>query len=272
MKKVRTLSLLQKKRNGEKISVLTAYDYPTARLMDLAGIDVVLIGDSVGDNMLGYENTLPVTMDDMIHHTCAVSRGVQRAMVVADMPFMSYQVSVEQAMMNAGRLIKEAGAHAVKLEGGSQVAEAVKRTVSAGIPVMGHLGFTPQSVYKFGGFRRQGKTVADADAIFADARALEAAGVFSIVLELVPAELAKRITESISVPTIGIGAGPYCDGQVLVTNDLLGLDPDREPRHARKYADLAEIMSTAFRSYIEDVSSGAFPAPEHSFGADGPAE
>ena len=263
--KVTTVSLLEKKQKGEKITALTAYDYSTAKLLNEAGVDIALVGDSLGMVVLGYETTLPVTMEDMLHHTAAVVRGVQRAMVVADMPFMSYQISPEQAMANAGRFLQEAGAHAVKLEGGRPMVETIRRIADVGIPVLGHLGYTPQSVHKFGGPRIQGKTESDAQRILNDARALEQAGVFAIVLELVPKELAKRVTESVSIPTIGIGAGPDCDGQVLVTNDLLGLYGEFHPRHAKKYANLSEVILAAMKSYVEEVKSGEFPGPEHGF-------
>ena len=263
--KVTTVSLLQKKQRGEKITALTAYDYPTAKLLDEAGVDIALVGDSLGMVVLGYDTTLPVTMEDMLHHTTAVVRGVERAMVVADMPFMSYQINLEQAMTNAGRFLQEAGAHAVKLEGGRPMAETIGRIVDVGIPVLGHLGYTPQSVHKFGGPRIQGRTESDAERILNDAKALEQAGVFAIVLELVPRELAGRVTESVSVPTIGIGAGPHCDGQVLVTNDLLGLYGEFHPKHAKKYAQLSDVILQAFKSYVEEVKSGKFPGPEHSF-------
>ena len=263
--KVTTVSLLQKKQKGEKITALTAYDFSTARLLDEAGVDIALVGDSLAMVVLGYDSTLPVTMEDMLYHTKAVARGVQQAMVVGDMPFMSYQINVEQAVENAGRFLQEAGAHAVKLEGGLPMAETIRRIVDVGIPVMGHLGMTPQSVHKFGGFTVQGKIESEAERILNDAKALEEAGVFSIVLELVPKELAKRITESVSVPTVGIGAGPYCDGQVQVTNDLLGLYGEFHPKHAKRYANLAEATLQAFKSYVEEVKSGKFPGPEHSF-------
>ena len=264
-KKVTTVSLFEKKQKGEKITVLTAYDYSTAKLIDEAGVDIALVGDSLGMVVLGYETTLPVTMEDMLHHTAAVVRGVERAMVAADMPFMSYQINADEAVANAGRFLQEADAHAVKLEGGRPVAETVARIVDAGIPVMGHIGFTPQSVHKLGGPRIQGKTESDAERLLDDAKALEEAGVFAIVLELLPKELAKQITESISVPTIGIGAGPYCDGQVQVTNDLLGLYGEFHPKHAKKYANLADTIRQAFESYVEEVTSGKFPGSEHSF-------
>jgi 3-methyl-2-oxobutanoate hydroxymethyltransferase len=263
--KVTTVRLLEKKEKGEKITALTAYDFSTAKLLDEAGVDIALVGDSLGMVVLGYDSTLPVTMEDMLHHTAAVSRGVRRAMVVADMPFMSYQINADEAVANAGRFLQEAGAHAVKLEGGRPIVETVIRILDAGIPVMGHVGMTPQSVHKFGGFRLQGRTESDAERILNDAKALEQAGVFSIVLELVPKELAGQVTKAVSVPTIGIGAGPFCDGQVQVTNDLLGLYGEFHPRHAKKYADLRGVVLQAFNSYVEEVRSGKFPGAEHSF-------
>ena len=263
--KVTTVSLLQKKQKGEKITALTAYDFSTARLLDEAGVDIALVGDSLGMVVLGYDSTVPVTMEDMLHHTAAVARGVRRAMVVGDMPFMSYQINADEAVANAGRFLQEAGAHAVKLEGGQPMAETISRIVDVGIPVMGHVGMTPQSVHKFGGFRLQGKTESDAERIFNDAKALERAGAFVIVLELVPKDLARRITEAVSVPTIGIGAGPYCDGQVQVTNDLLGLYGEFHPKHAKKYANLSETILQAFKAYVEEVKAGKFPGPEQGF-------
>ncbi len=264
-KKVTAVSLLQNKQKGIKITALTAYDFSTACLLDEAGIDIALVGDSLGMVVLGYDSTIPVTMDDMLHHTKAVARGIKRAMVLADMPFMSYQISTAQAMENAARLIQEGGAHAVKLEGGRPVAEAVSRIVASGIPVMGHLGMTPQSVHKFGGFKVQGKTESDAEDIVADAKALEAAGVFGIVLELIPAELARQVTESVAVPTIGIGAGPCCDGQMQVVNDILGLYGAFQPKHAKRYASLSNEIESAFHSYADEVRSGVFPSEQNSF-------
>ena len=264
LQKVTTMSLLRKKEKGEKITALTAYDFSTAKLLDEAGVDIALVGDSLGMVVLGYDTTLPVTMEDMLHHTKAVARGVEWAMVVADMPFMSYQINPDEAVANAGRFLQEAGAHAVKLEGGRPVAEKVARIVDAGIPVMGHIGFTPQSVHKLGGPRIQGKAESDAERLLGDAKALEEVGVFAIVLELVPKELAKRVTAAVSVPTIGIGAGPDCDGQVQVTNDLLGLYGEFHPKHAKKYANLSDTIRQAFKSYVEEVKAGKFPGPEHS--------
>lgn len=254
------------KERGEKIPMLTAYDYPTARLVEAAGVPVILVGDSLGMVVLGYDSTIPVTMEDMIHHGRAVVRGTERAIVVVDMPFMSYQVSTEDALRNAGRLMKETGANAVKLEGGDSVAETVRRLTAAGIPVMGHLGLTPQSVNQLGGYRMQGKTPAAAVKLINDAVALERAGAFAIVLEAVPAYVAKMVTDKIGVPTIGIGAGPYCDGQVQVINDFLGMYPDFLPRHARRFADLAPVIDGAVRTYIDLVKDGSFPGAKESFG------
>jgi len=244
--------------------MLTAYDYPTALAMDQAGVDSILVGDSLGMVVLGYENTLPVTMDEMLHHSRAVARGAKNALLVGDMPFMSYQVSVEEAVRNAGRFLQNGGMDAVKLEGGRERVAAIRAIVDAGIPVMGHLGLTPQSVHQLGGFRAQGKTAAAAARLLNDARLLEQAGCFSIVLESVPAQLAGYISEQVSIPTIGIGAGASCDGQVLVTHDLLGLFDRFTPRFVKKYANLHEEMGKAFRSYIEDVQAQQFPAAEHT--------
>lgn len=263
--KVTTLSLRKKKERGEKITTLTVYDYSTARILDEAGVDIALVGDSLGMVVLGYKNTLPVTIDDMLYHTKAVSRGIERAMVVGDMPFMSYQVSTEEALRNAGRFMQEAGAHAVKLEGGRRMAPTIRRIVDAGIPVMGHLGLTPQSVHQFGGFRIQGRSDVEADVMADEALALEEAGVFALVLELIPSDLGKRISESLSIPTIGIGAGPYCDGQVQVSNDMLGLYAEFHPKHAKMYANLSETMKKSFEEYVKEVKEGTFPGPEHSF-------
>jgi 3-methyl-2-oxobutanoate hydroxymethyltransferase len=244
--------------------MLTAYDYPTAMVMDQAGIDSILVGDSLAMVVLGYENTLPVTMDEMLHHARAVARGSKSALLVGDMPFMSYQTSVEDAVRNAGRFLKEAGMDAVKLEGGHDRAEAVRAITSAGIPVMGHIGLTPQSVHQLGGFRAQGKTALAAKRLLEDAHILEEAGCFSLVLESVPARLAALISQRISIPTIGIGAGAGCDGQVLVTHDLLGLFERFTPKFVRQYADLHKEMEHAFGEYIADVQTRAFPAIEHT--------
>jgi 3-methyl-2-oxobutanoate hydroxymethyltransferase len=256
------------KRRGEKIAMLTAYDYPTARILDEAGVPIILVGDTLGMVVLGYDSTLPVTMEDMIHHTCAVVRGAERAHIVFDMPFMSYQSGVEDALRNAGRALKETGAQSVKLEGGAHMAETVRRLVEVGIPVMGHIGLTPQSVNQLSGFRVQGKTPAAAVRLLHDARALEQAGAYAIVLETIPAPLARIITSKVSVPTIGIGAGPDCDGQVQVLYDFLGLYPDFVPKHCRQYAHLAEEITRAARQYMDDVRGGAFPTEKESFAMD----
>lgn len=263
-KKVTTLTFRQKKERGEPITMLTAYDYPTAVAMDKAGIDSILVGDSLAMVVLGYENTLSVTMDEMLHHARAVSRGAKSALLVGDMPFMSYQVTAEEALRNAGRFIQEAGMDAVKLEGGRDRAEAVRRITGAGIPVMGHLGLTPQSIHQLGGFRAQGKTASAAKILLEDAKILEEAGAFSLVLEAVPARLAEYISKQISIPTIGIGAGAGCDGQVLVTHDLLGLFDRFTPKFVRKYADFHTEMNKAFTQYIDDVETKRFPAIEHT--------
>lgn len=264
--KVTTATIKRKKAEGKPITVLTAYDFPMAKIVDEAGIDVILVGDSLGNVVLGYDSTVPVTMDEMLHHVKAVCRGVDRAMIVADMPFLSYQVSEAEAVQNAGRFLKEAGAQAVKLEGGAAVAGAVRKIVGAGIPVMGHLGLTPQSIHQLGGFKVQGKDETVAKKMIADARALEEAGVFSIVLECVPAPLAKLITASTGVATIGIGAGPHCDGQVLVIHDILGLYPRFTPKFVKQYANLHEQMIDAVKQYKEEVEARSFPAPAHCFG------
>ncbi len=263
-KKVTTLTFRQKKERGEPISMLTAYDYPTALAMDQAGVDAILVGDSLAMVVLGYENTLPVTMDEMLHHARAVARGAKSALLIGDMPFMSYQVSVEDAVRNAGRFLKEAGMDAIKLEGGHERAEAVRIITSAGIPVMGHIGLTPQSVHQLGGFRAQGKTALAAKRLLEDALILEEAGCFSLVLESVPARLARLISQRISIPTIGIGAGSACDGQVLVTHDLLGLFDRFTPKFVKQYANLHNEMAHAFGEYIADVQTRSFPAAEHT--------
>ncbi|MGE5373128.1 MAG: 3-methyl-2-oxobutanoate hydroxymethyltransferase [Solirubrobacterales bacterium] len=265
MARVTTATLREKKANNEKITVLTAYDFGTAQIVDQAGIDVILVGDSLGMVVLGYENTLSVTMDDMIHHTKAVSRGVKNAMVVGDMPFLSYHVSLTETVRNAGRFVQEAGAHAVKIEGGQERTETIKAILDAQIPVMGHIGLTPQSVHQFGGFRVQGRDLEAARKLINDAIMLEKAGCFSIVLEGIPAPLAKKITEEVSIPTIGIGAGPDCDGQVLVSNDMLGIYKGHVPKFVRQYADLNDIMTKAVTAYRDEVKAGTFPAPEHCY-------
>ena len=263
-KKVTTLTFRQKKERGEPITMLTAYDYPTAMAMDKAGIDSILVGDSLAMVVLGYENTLPVTMDEMLHHARAVARGAKSAMLVGDMPFMSYQVSVEEALRNAGRFLQQGGMDAVKLEGGRERADTVRAVTAAGIPVMGHIGLTPQSVHQLGGFRAQGKTASAAKRLLEDAQILEEAGAFSIVLESVPARLADYISKHITIPTIGIGAGAGCDGQVLVTHDLLGLFDRFTPKFVRQYANLHETMNKAITEYIDDVETKRFPAVEHT--------
>jgi 3-methyl-2-oxobutanoate hydroxymethyltransferase len=253
------------KRKGEPITVVTAYDFPTARLADQAGVEILLVGDSVGTVLLGYDSTLPVTMDDMLHHTKAVARARTSAMVVGDMPFMSYQVSPEQAVTNAGRLVQEGGADAVKLEGGARVVEAARRIVEAGIPVMGHLGLTPQSVLAFGGYKVQARGEADQERLIADARALEAAGCFAIVLEGIPAKLGGVVSRELHVPTIGIGAGVHCDGQVLVSHDLMGLFHGRTPKFVRRYAEVGDVMRDAYARYVADVKERRFPSDAESY-------
>jgi 3-methyl-2-oxobutanoate hydroxymethyltransferase len=253
------------KQSGEKIAMLTAYDYLVARLLDQVGVDVVLVGDSVGNVVQGHPTTLPVTVEDMIYHAKAVKRAVRNALLVVDMPFMSYQTSIDDAVMNCGRVMKEVGAGAVKLEGGGYVADIVKHLVRIGIPVMGHLGLTPQAINKFGTYEVRAQTKEEANEVLRDAEALSEAGVFSIVLEKIPASLAKRVTQSVSVPTIGIGAGPHCDGQVLVVTDMLGLTEDFKPRFVRRYAELADDLRTAFGQYIADVKSGQFPTQKESY-------
>lgn len=263
-KKVTTRTFREKKERGEPISMLTAYDYPTAQAMGQAGVDSILVGDSLAMVVLGYDNTLPVTMEEMLHHCRAVSRGADKALLVGDMPFMSYQASVEDAVRNAGRFLKEGNMDAVKLEGGRERLDAIRSITGAGIPVMGHLGLTPQSVHQLGGFRAQGKTAAAAKRLLEDALLLEEAGCFSLVLESVPARLAELVSQRISIPTIGIGAGVGCDGQVLVTHDLLGLFDRFTPKFVKKYADFHSAMQNAFASYLEDVQTKNFPAAEHS--------
>lgn len=263
--KVTTLDVRAKKEKGEPITMLTAYDYPIGLLADRAGIDMLLVGDSVGMVVMGLSTTVSVTMEDMIHHCKAVVRGALNPLVVGDMPFMSYQVSIEQAVVNAGRLMKEGGVDAVKLEGGVDVAPVVAAIVRAGIPVEGHIGLTPQSVSKLGGFRVQGKSVDSALQIVRDAEAIEAAGAFSLCLEAVPDRLAEIITERLRIPTIGIGAGPNCDGQVLVTHDMIGLFERFTPKFVKKYANVYESIKQAMEAYRDDVAAGTFPASDHSF-------
>lgn len=263
-KKVTTLTLRQKKARREPITMLTAYDYPTALSMDAAGVDAILVGDSLGMVVLGYANTLPVTMEEMLHHCRAVARGAKSALLIGDMPFMSYQADVNEAVRNAGRFLQQAGMEAVKLEGGRERADAVRAIVGAGIPVMGHLGLTPQSVNQLGGFRPQGRNASAAQRLLEDALLLEEAGCFSLVLESVPARLAEFVSQKISIPTIGIGAGAGCDGQVLVTHDLLGLFDRFTPKFVKKYADFHGEMKRAFGEYIAEVQARQFPAAEHS--------
>jgi len=256
------------KQKGEKISMLTAYDYVTSKIVDEAGIPLILVGDSLGMVILGYDSTIPVTMEEMLHHTKAVVRGTKKALIVGDMPFMTYHISTEDALKNAARFIQETGVQAVKLEGGVNVAEKVQRIVECGIPVMGHIGLTPQSIHQFGGHKIQGKTPEAAARLLEDARALEKAGAFAIVLETVPAPLAALITQKVSIPTIGIGAGSECDGQVQVINDILGSFTDFVPKHAKQYAKLIDIMSSAIIEYRNEVQSGKFPTEAQSFPMD----
>lgn len=263
-----TSTIMQAKQDGKKISMLTAYDYSTAKLMDEAGVNMILVGDSLGNVMLGYEDTISVTMEDMIHHCSAVARGAKNAMVVCDMPFMSYQASVYDAVMNAGRLMKEGRAQAVKLEGGKEVCPQIQAIVTASIPVVAHLGLTPQSINAFGGYKVQGKTEVAAKKLIEDAKAVEAAGAFAVVLECVPAKLAKLVTEKISIPTIGIGAGTDCDGQVLVYQDMLGMFSDYKPKFVKQYANVGAIIKDAVKSYIDEIQEGSFPAEEHTYKID----
>lgn len=267
-KKFTTTSYLQAKKNGEKISMLTAYDYTMAKLLDEAGVDSILVGDSLGMVVLGYESTLQVTVDDIIHHCKAVVRGAKRALVVADMPFLSYHVSVEESIKNAGRMIQEGGATAIKLEGGEEVIDKVRAIVKAQIPVMGHLGLTPQSVNVMGGYKIQGKNEEQAKKLINDALLLQEAGAFAIVLECVPEKLAKLISEKLDIPTIGIGAGKYCDGQVLVIQDLLGMYMDLRPKFVKQYKQLGALTKEACEQYIAEVKEGSFPAVEHTFAID----
>jgi 3-methyl-2-oxobutanoate hydroxymethyltransferase len=261
-KRVRVPDLIEMKRRGEKIAMLTVYDATMARLLERAGIDVVLVGDSLGNVIMGCETTLPVTLDAMVHHTLAVSRGAKRALIIADMPFLTYQVTVAEAVRNAGRLVQEGGAAAVKLEGGRPILEVVQRLCEIGIPVMGHLGLTPQSVHKLGGFRQQARAEDDARRLVEDARALELAGAFSIVLESIPADVAAAVTAAVAIPTIGIGAGPHCDGQVLVSYDAFGLFDGPVPPFVKQYARLGELLVSAAAAYAADVREGRYPAQE----------
>ena len=258
-RKVTVPEILSKKVRVERITCLTAYDYPTARIVDSAGVDMILVGDSLAMVVLGYENTLPVTMEEMLHHTRAARRGTERALLIADMPFGSYQRDAEDALANAIRFVKEAGAEAVKIEGGQKRLEVILKLVENDIPVMGHIGLTPQSIHALGGFKMQGKSLAAAEQLLRDARAVEAGGAFSVVLESVPAEVAELITRELKIPTIGIGAGPGCDGQVLVWHDLVGLSFGVQPRFARRYADLRLVLEESVRHFVEDVTTGVFP-------------
>jgi 3-methyl-2-oxobutanoate hydroxymethyltransferase len=264
-KKVRISTILKRKTEGIKITALTAYDFTFGYLIDQSGVDIILVGDSCGNVCAGYETTLPVTVEEMIYHTRAVRQGVERALLVADMPFMSYQETPDRALHNAGRFMKEGGAEAVKVEGGEPICETVRKMVTVGIPVMGHLGFTPQSVHGFGGYKVRGREATEAQSIRQAARALEDAGVFSIVLEKVPASLAKQISETLTIPTIGIGAGPGCDGQILVSYDLLGLYDKMNFKFVRQYAHLADDIRQAVRQYSQDVVNGKFPSAEESY-------
>ncbi len=259
------------KKRGERFAMLTAYDYPSARLVEEAGVPIILVGDTLGMVVLGYDTTIPVTMDEMLHHVKAVVRGTRKAHVVADMPFMSFQAGPQDALRNAGRMLKEGGAQSVKLEGGRRVADTISLLVSSGIPVMGHIGLTPQSVNQFGGYKVQGKTPAAAVKLINDAVALEQAGAYAIVLETIPAQLGEVITQKVSIPTIGIGAGPHCDGQVQVFHDLLGLFEEFVPKHAKRYAQLGEVIKEAVGRYVAEVKGGAFPTERESFFVDEPA-
>ncbi len=264
-KRVTIPQLTEWKKNQRKITALTAYDYTFARLLDESGIDVILVGDSAGMVAMGYENTLPVTMDEMIHYTRGVRRGVQQALLVGDMPFMSYHTSAEDTIRNAGRFIQEGGAEAVKMEGGSRVLDKISAVIQAGISVMGHVGLTPQSVHQFGGYRVQGKNYLDARQIKKDGLDLQKAGVFSLVLEGIPMDLAAEITAELEIPTIGIGAGPYCDGQILVTQDMLGMNLDFAPKFIKKYGELGTAIRSAVQDYVDEVQSGGFPDEAHSY-------
>ncbi len=264
--KITTQTVVDMKSKGEKISMLTAYDFTMAQIIDQAGIEIILVGDSASNVMAGHETTVPMTLDHMIYHTSCVVRGVDRALVIADLPFMSYQVTTKEALISAGRMMKEAGAHAVKLEGGKYIVNTVKRIVDAGIPVMGHLGLTPQSIYKFGTYKVRATEADEADDLIRDAKLLEEAGCFSLVLEKIPANLAEKVTANLSIPTIGIGAGPSCDGQVLVLHDMLGLNKEFNPRFLRRYADLNSVMTEAVQHYIKDVKNKDFPNKDEQYG------
>jgi 3-methyl-2-oxobutanoate hydroxymethyltransferase len=263
--RVTTSDIRKMKTEGKRFAALTAYDAVTARILDEVGVPLLLVGDSLGMAVLGYENTIPVTLADILHHTRAVVRGSRRALIVADMPFMTYHRSLDQALENAGRCIQEGGAQAVKLEGGRIMGETIERLVAVGIPVLGHIGLTPQSVHQLGGFKVQGKTLDAARRLVDDAHAVEGAGAFAVVLECIPAEVARLITERLSIPTIGIGAGPFCDAEIQVSSDILGWLPDFTPKHTRPYAQLAHEAAAAFRSFQEDVAAGSFPTAKESF-------
>ncbi len=267
MKKT-VLTFAKAKENGEKLTMLTAYDYSTAKLIDQAGIDAILVGDSLGNVMLGYEDTLSVTVDDMIHHGAAVARGAKEALVVIDMPFMSYQTSVYDAVVNAGRLMKEGRAQAVKLEGGVEVAPQIKAIVDAGIPVMAHIGLTPQSINAFGGFKVQGKSESQAKKLVEDALAVQEAGAFAVTLECVPEKLATLVTKKLYIPTIGIGAGAGCDGQILVYADMLGMFSDFTPKFVKRFAETGQVMTDAFKAYVEEVKAGTYPEAKHTYAID----
>lgn len=264
--KITTQTVVEMKQQGEKISMLTAYDFTMAQIIDQAGIEIILVGDSASNVMAGFETTVPMTLDHMIYHTSCVVRGVDRALVIADMPFMSYQVTAKEALINAGRMMKEAGAHAVKMEGGKPIIDTVKKIVDAGIPVMGHLGLTPQSIYKFGTYKVRATDEEEAQALINDAKLLQEAGCFSIVLEKIPAKLAERVSKELDIPTISIGAGAGCDGQVLVLHDMLGLNKGFNPRFLRRYADLHSNMTDAVQQYISDVKSKDFPNDDEQYG------
>jgi 3-methyl-2-oxobutanoate hydroxymethyltransferase len=263
--RITTRTVVAMKGRGEKISMLTAYDYTMARIVDAAGIDIILVGDSASNVMAGHETTLPITMEQMIYHTSIVVRGAERALVVADLPFMSYQVTAEEALVNAGRMMKEAGAHCVKLEGGAAMAATIRKIVNAGIPVMGHLGLTPQSIYQFGTYKVRATDDSEAARLLEDAMALQEAGCFAIVLEKIPAGLAAKVTGALSIPTIGIGAGAACDGQVLVIHDMLGLTKAFKPRFLRRYAELQDVMDAAVKQYIDDVKNRRFPSIDEQY-------
>lgn len=264
--KVTTQTFLEMKANKQLITMLTSYDYPMAKLVDESGIEGILVGDSVGNVILGYDSTIPVTVDEMLHHVKAVTRGTKRALVVADMPFLSYQISVEEAIRSAGRFIKEGGAHAVKIEGGEHFCAAIEALVSSGIPVMGHLGLTPQSINQLGGYKVQGRDIETAYRLVTDALALQKSGAFSVVLECVPRQIAEIVTNALEIPTIGIGAGTGCDGQILVTHDLLGLLPAKPPKFVKRYADIGNIMIDSVKAYISEVKQGIFPSLEYTYG------